>query len=102
MTSNFPCQKSRDQFKSKDDGKLWIHYCAYLETIETVYCWSTSVNLFSFYGVVAGISEESHYEMTDEFLIRAKRDQDKRLETIETIFRIVVSANQFSFCGEIA
>ena len=78
---------SRGQLKSKGGGKLSIHYCADLETIETVFRTIISVNQLSLYGAVAEMCEE--YETfhdrtgqpvvggTIEFLIRAKRDQDR-------------------------
>ena len=49
---------SRGRLKSKGRGKLSIHYCAYLETIQTVFRTIISVNQFSLYGAVAEICEE--------------------------------------------
>ena len=49
---------SRGQLKSKGGGKLSIHYCADLETIETVFRTITSVNQLSLYGAVAEMCEE--------------------------------------------
>ena len=49
---------SRGPLKSKDCGKLSIHYCADLETIETVFRTITSVNQLSLYGAVAEMYEE--------------------------------------------
>ena len=45
----------RGQLKSKGGGKLSIHYCANLETIETVFRTITSVNQLSLCGAVADI-----------------------------------------------
>ena len=79
---------SRGQLKSKGGGKLSIHFCADVETIQTVFRTIISVNQLSLYGAVAEMCEE--YETlhdregaircgrTIEFLIRAKRDQDRR------------------------
>ena len=48
---------SRGRLKSKGGGKLSIHYCADLETIET-FLISVSVNQLSLYGAVAEMCEE--------------------------------------------
>ena len=44
--------------KSKGGGRLSIHYCADLDTIETVFRTITSVNQLSLYGAVAEMCEE--------------------------------------------
>ena len=49
---------SRGQLKSKGQGKLSIHYCADLETIQTVLRTMISVNHLSLYGAVAEMCEE--------------------------------------------
>ena len=49
---------SRGRLKSKGHGKLSIHYCADLETIETIFRIIVSVNQLSFYGAVAEMCEE--------------------------------------------
>ena len=49
---------SRGVLKSKGHGKLSIHYCADLETIETVFRTIISVNQLSLYGAVAEMCEE--------------------------------------------
>ena len=49
---------SRGQLKSKGHGKLSIHYCADLETIQTVFRTIISVNQLSLYGAVAEMCEE--------------------------------------------
>ena len=49
---------SRGQLKSKGGGKLSIHYCADLETIETVCRTITSVHQLSLYGAVTEMCEE--------------------------------------------
>ena len=49
---------SRGALKSKGHGKLSIHYCADLETIETVFRIIISVNQLSLYGAVAEMCEE--------------------------------------------
>ena len=49
---------SRGQLKSKSGGKLSIHYCADLETIETVFRTITSVYQLSLSGAVAEMCEE--------------------------------------------
>ena len=79
---------SRGQLKCKCHGKLSIHYSADLEKIETIFRIIVSVNQLSLYGAVAEMCEE--YETfhdrsgetrcgrTVEFLVCAKRDQDRR------------------------
>ena len=59
-TSNFPCNKSlsRGRLKSKGHGKLSIHYCPDLETIQNVFRTIISVNQLSLYGAVAEMCEE--------------------------------------------
>ena len=49
---------SRGQLKSKGHGKLSIHCCADLETIQTIFRISGSVNQLSLYGAVAEMCEE--------------------------------------------
>ena len=49
---------SRGRPKSKGHGKLSIHYCADLETIETIFRTNASVNQLSLYGAVAEMCEE--------------------------------------------
>ena len=49
---------SRGVPKSKSGGKLTIHYCAELETIETVFRTTISVNQLSIYGAVSEMCEE--------------------------------------------
>ena len=44
---------SRGRLRSKVHGKLLIHYCAGLETIETIFRIIISVNQLSLYGAVA-------------------------------------------------
>ena len=55
---------SRGQLKSKGHGKMSIHYCADLETIQTVFRQIISVNQLSLYGAVAEMCEE--YESLHE------------------------------------
>ena len=49
---------SRGRLKSKRHGKLSMHYCADLKTIETFFRIIISVNQLSLYGAVAEICEE--------------------------------------------
>ena len=48
---------SHGTLKSERSGKLSIHYCANLETIETVFRTIISVNQLSIYGAVAQMCE---------------------------------------------
>ena len=49
---------SRGRLKSKGHGQLSTHYCADLETIETIFHIILSENQLSLYGAVAEMSEE--------------------------------------------
>ena len=49
---------SRGRLKSKGHGKLSMHYCADLETIETIFRIIVSANQLSLYGAVAEICAE--------------------------------------------
>ena len=78
---------SRGQLKSRGHGKLSTHYCADLGTTKTVFRTIVSVNQLSLNGAVAEMCEEyetlhgsngaTRCERSIEFLIRAKRDQDR-------------------------
>ena len=57
---------SRGRLKSKGHGKLSIHYCADLETIETIFRIVVSVNQLSLYGTVAEMCEEYENPVTME------------------------------------
>ena len=50
---------SRGQLKSKGHGQLSIHYCADLETIQTVFRTIISIIQLSLYGAVAEMCEEN-------------------------------------------
>ena len=78
---------SIDQLKSKGGGKLSIHFCANQDTIETIFRIIVSVNQLSLYEQsqkcvnnvnIFMIERGNRCGRTVEFLIRAKRDQDKR------------------------
>ena len=49
---------SRGTHKSKGGGKLSIHYCADLETIDTIFRTVLSVNQLSLYGAIAEMCED--------------------------------------------
>ena len=59
---------SRGQLKSKGGGKLSIHYCADLETIETIFRIFVSANQLSLYGATAEMCEdyETLYDRTEQ------------------------------------
>ena len=59
---------SRGQLRSKGHGKLSIHYCADLETIETFFRIIVSANQLSLYGAVAEMCEEyeSHHDRSGQ------------------------------------
>ena len=49
---------SRGTLKSKSGGKLWIHFCADEDTVETVFRTNISVDQLSIYGAVSDLCEE--------------------------------------------
>ena len=65
---------SRGVLKSKGGGQLSIHYCADLETIQTVFRTITSVNQLSLYGAVAEMCEEyeSYHDRTGGPVVRGQ------------------------------
>ena len=65
---------SRGRLKSKGGGKLSIHFCADLETIETVFRTITSVNQLSLYGAVAEMCEEysTFHDRTEQPVVRGQ------------------------------
>ena len=62
---------SRGTLKSKERGKLSIHFAADQDTIDTIYRIILSVNQLSVYGAVAAICEEfeDHQDRTGEPVI---------------------------------
>ena len=65
---------SRRVLKSKGHGKLSVHYCADLETIETIFRIIVSVNQLSLYGAIAEICEEyeSLHDRTGQPVVRGQ------------------------------
>ena len=59
-TSYFPCNDplSRGQLKSKGRGKLFVHFTADQNAVDTIYRIILFVNQLSVYGTVAAICEE--------------------------------------------
>ena len=66
---------SRGTLKSKGGGKLSIHYCADVDTIETVFRTIISVHQLSIYGAVSDLCEEyeSFYDRTGNQLWEGSR-----------------------------
>ena len=77
---------SRGQLKSKGHGKLSIHYCAYLETVETIFRISVSANQLSLYGAVAEMCEEyeSLHERTERPVVMGHSSSSLVLSVIKT------------------
>ena len=65
---------SRGVLKSKGGGKLSIHYCADLETIQTVCRTIIPVNQLSLYGAVAQMCEEygTFHDRTGQPVVRGQ------------------------------
>ena len=87
-TSNFrgTSPLSRDRLKSKGHGKLSIHCCADLETIETIFRIIISVNQLSLYGAVAEICEEYEtlHERTGRPVVMEQSSSSLVLSVIKT------------------
>ena len=76
----------RGQLKSKGHGKLSIHYCADLETIQTVFRAIISVNQLSLYGAVAEICEEyeTFHDGTGQPVVRGQSSSSSVPNVIKT------------------
>ena len=74
---------SRGRLKSKGHGKLSIHYCADLETIETIFRIFVSENQLSLYGAVAEMCEEyeSFHERTGRLLVMGQSIVNSTIKT---------------------
>ena len=72
--------------KSKGHGQLSIHYCADLETIETIFRIIISVNQLSLYGAVAEICEEYEplHERTGRPIVGGQSSSSIVLSAIKT------------------
>ena len=77
---------SRGVLKSKGGGKLSIHFCADLETIQTVVRTITSVNQLSLYGAVTEMCEEyeSCHERTGGPVVMGQSSSSLVLSVIKT------------------
>ena len=77
---------SRDQLKSKEHGKLSIHYAADRETIETIFRIIVSANQLSLYGAVAEMSEEYEplHEKTGRPVVMGQSSSALVLSAIKT------------------
>ena len=79
---------SRGKLKSKKRGKLFIHFAADQDTIDTIYRIILSVNQLSVYGAVAAACEEfeDHQERTGQLVILVGQvlvhDEDPRNDQI--------------------
>ena len=77
---------SRGQLKSKSHGKLSIHFCADLATIETIFRIIVSANQLSLYGAVANMCEEyeSLHERTGRPVVMGQSSSSLVLSVIKT------------------
>ena len=77
---------SRGRLRSKGHGKLSIHYCADLETIETIFRIIVSVNQLSLYGAVAEICEEYEtlHDRTGQPVVGGQSSSSLVLSVIKT------------------
>ena len=80
------CPLSRGRLKSIGHGKLSIHFCADLETIETIFRIIVSVNQLSLHGAVAEICEEyeSLHERTGRPVVMGQSSSSLVLSVIKT------------------
>ena len=65
---------SRGRLKSKGHGKISIHNCADLETIDTIFCIIVSVNQLSLHGAIAEMCEEYEtlHDRTGQHVVRGQ------------------------------
>ena len=77
---------SRGRLKSKGHGQLSIHYCADLQTIQTVFRTIISVNQLILYGAVAEMCEEyeSFYDRTGKPVVGEQSSSSFVLSVIKT------------------
>ena len=77
---------SRGRLKSKGHGKLSIHNCADLETVETLFRIIVSANQLSLHGAVAEICEEygSLHERTVRPVVMGQSSSSLVLSVIKT------------------
>ena len=77
---------SRGRLRSKEHGKLSTHYAADLETIETIFRTSISVNQISLYGAIAEICEEYEtlHERTERPVVMVQSSSSLVLSVIKT------------------
>ena len=77
---------SRGRLKSKGYGKMSIHYCADLETIETIFRIIVSANQLTLYGAIAEICEEceSLHERTERPVGMGQSSSSIALSAIKT------------------
>ena len=88
-TPSLPCHESivkRSAQKCKEYGKLSIHYCADLETTETLFRTILSVNQLSLYGAVAEMCEEYEtlHDRTWQPVVRGQSSSSLVLSVIKT------------------
>ena len=77
---------SRGRLKSKGHGKLSIHHCADVETIETVFRTNVSAHQLSLYGAVAEMCEEyeSLHDRTEQPVVGGQSNSSLVLSVIKT------------------
>ena len=77
---------SRGRLRSKNHGKLSIHYCADLETIETIFRIMVSINQLSLYGAVAEMCEEYEtlHDRTGQPVVGGQSSSSLVLSVIKT------------------
>ena len=94
---------SRGQLKGKAGEKLSIHYCADLDTIETMFRIVVSANQLSLYGAIAEICEEyeSHHERTVRPVVMVQSSSSLVLSVIKTEVPLDCDdpANKYLYCS---
>ena len=87
---NFQCNDSivQDTFKSKEHGKLSVHFTADYPTIETIFRIIFSAKQISFYGAVANMCEE----------FEAHQDRSKERDVLIGQSIVFVKLRQKFFC----
>ena len=92
---------SRGRLKSKGNGKLSKHYCADLETIQTVFRTIISVNQLSLYGAVAEMCEEYEtiHDKTGQPVVRGQSSSSFVPSVIKCLWIVMTLLTKIFYCN---
>ena len=89
----------RGTLRSKEGGKLSVHFCGDPETVEVVFRTAISVNQLSFYGAVADMCEELASLISDHIASTMKPVAEEKPETMVSPTVLSTTANPFRAKG---